>query len=54
MLKQILLSFIFGAIAVFSYAPFHIWPLAFVAFAGLLWLIADKRLVMTKWILLAD
>ena len=42
MLKQILLSFIFGAIAVFSYAPFHIWPLAFVAFAGLLWLIADK------------
>ena len=42
MLKQILLSFIFGAIAVFSYAPFHIWPLAFVAFASLLWLIADK------------
>ncbi|NUF50282.1 apolipoprotein N-acyltransferase [Gilliamella sp. ESL0250] len=42
MFKQILLSLIFGGIAVFSYAPFHIWPLAFVSFAGLLWLIADK------------
>ncbi|WP_085246780.1 apolipoprotein N-acyltransferase [Gilliamella mensalis] len=42
MLKQILLSLIFGGIAVFSYAPFHIWPLAFVSFTGLLWLIADK------------
>jgi apolipoprotein N-acyltransferase len=42
MLKQILLSIFLGAIAVFSYAPFHIWPLAFVSFAGFLWLIADK------------
>ncbi|MCO6547078.1 MAG: apolipoprotein N-acyltransferase, partial [Gilliamella sp.] len=42
MLKKILLSLIFGGIAVFSYAPFHIWPLAFVSFAGLLWLIADS------------
>lgn len=42
MLKQILYSLVFGAIAVFSYAPFHIWPLAFVSFAGLLWLIANK------------
>ncbi|OCG18681.1 apolipoprotein N-acyltransferase [Gilliamella sp. App6-5] len=42
MFKQNLLSLIFGGIAVFSYAPFHIWPLAFVSFAGLLWLIADK------------
>jgi apolipoprotein N-acyltransferase len=42
MFKQILLSLILGGIAVFSYAPFHIWPLAFVSFAGLLWLIADK------------
>jgi apolipoprotein N-acyltransferase len=42
MLKQVLLSFLFGSVAVFSYAPFHIWPLAFVSFAGLLWLIAGK------------
>ncbi|OCG21529.1 apolipoprotein N-acyltransferase [Gilliamella sp. App2-1] len=42
MFKQILLSLILGGIAVFSYAPFHIWPLAFISFAGLLWLIADK------------
>ncbi|MWN31351.1 MULTISPECIES: apolipoprotein N-acyltransferase [unclassified Gilliamella] len=42
MLKPILLSLFLGSIAVFSYAPFHLWPLAFVSFAGLLWLIADK------------
>ncbi|SCB74151.1 apolipoprotein N-acyltransferase [Gilliamella bombicola] len=42
MFKHILLSLFFGGIAVFSYAPFHIWPLAFVSFTGLLWLIADK------------
>ncbi|OCG73680.1 apolipoprotein N-acyltransferase [Gilliamella sp. Occ4-3] len=42
MLKKILLSLIFGGIAVFSYAPFHIWPLAFVSFTGLLWLTADR------------
>ena len=42
MLKYLLLSFIYGCIAVFSYAPFHIWPLAFISFAGLLWLIANK------------
>ncbi len=42
MLKQIGLSLLLGAVAVFSYAPFHIWPLALVSFAGLLWLIADK------------
>ena len=42
MLKYLLLSFICGCIAVFSYAPFHIWPLAFISFAGLLWLIANK------------
>ena len=42
MLKQIVLSLLFGAVAVFSYAPFHIWPLAFVSFAGFLWLITDK------------
>lgn len=42
MLKQILLSLFLGAIAVFSYAPFHFWPIAFVSFAGLLWLVADK------------
>ena len=42
MLKQIVLSLLFGAVAVFSYSPFHIWPLAFVSFAGFLWLIADK------------
>ncbi|WP_267336800.1 apolipoprotein N-acyltransferase [Gilliamella sp. B2865] len=42
MLKHILLSLFLGAIAVFSYAPFHFWPIAFVSFAGLLWLVADK------------
>ena len=42
MLKHLALAIIFGSIAVFSYAPFHIWPLAFISFAGLLWLIANK------------
>ena len=42
MLKHLFLSLILGGIAVFSYAPFHIWPLAFISFIGLLWLIADK------------
>ncbi|MDF7667350.1 apolipoprotein N-acyltransferase [Orbaceae bacterium ESL0727] len=43
MLKQVLLSLLLGGCAVFSYAPFHIWPLALISFAGLLWLIADKN-----------
>ncbi|WP_294965365.1 apolipoprotein N-acyltransferase [uncultured Gilliamella sp.] len=42
MLKHVLLSLIAGGIAVFSYAPFHIWPLSFISFAVFLWLIADK------------
>lgn len=42
MLKSCLLSVLFGGIAVFSYAPFHLWPLSFVSFIGLLWLISDK------------
>ncbi len=42
MLKHLLLALLFGSIAVFSYAPFHIWPLAFISFTGFLWLIADK------------
>lgn len=42
MLKHLFLGLILGGIAVFSYAPFHIWPLSIISFAGLLWLIADK------------
>lgn len=42
MLKYVLASMILGSIAVFSYTPFHLWPLAFISFSGLLWLIANK------------
>lgn len=42
MVKNILISLIVGSLAVFSYAPFHIWPLAFISFIGFLWLMANK------------
>ncbi|OCG02305.1 apolipoprotein N-acyltransferase [Gilliamella sp. wkB112] len=42
MFKNVILSLIAGGIAVFCYAPFHIWPLSFISFAALQWLIADK------------
>ena len=38
---KIIISFILGAIAVFSYAPFDIWLLAFVSFSGLLILVSN-------------
>lgn len=34
-----LLALFFGVIAVFAFAPFNLWPLAFVSFIGLLALI---------------
>ncbi|MDF7671391.1 apolipoprotein N-acyltransferase [Orbaceae bacterium ESL0721] len=38
----LLLSFGLGAIAVFSFAPFHIWPTAFISYCSLLALIAGQ------------
>lgn len=40
---QACFSLALGAIAVFSYAPFGLWPLAFVSFSGLLLLINQKN-----------
>lgn len=39
---RLLFALLFGAIGVFSYAPFHLWLLIFVSFAGFLILIADQ------------
>lgn len=41
-LIQLGISLILGAIAVFSYAPFSIWPIAFISFSGLLLLVNKK------------
>lgn len=38
------ISLILGAIAVFSYAPFAIWPIAFISFGGLLLLVNTKTI----------
>lgn len=36
LLIQLIVSLLLGGIAVFSYSPFDIWPLAFISFIGLL------------------
>lgn len=43
LLLQSFFALIFGAIAVFSYAPFGIWPIAFISFCGLLLLVNQNK-----------
>ncbi|WP_392564465.1 apolipoprotein N-acyltransferase [Orbus wheelerorum] len=52
-LVRVILSFLLGAIAVLSYSPFDIWPLAYVSFIGLLLLIQQKSIKKTALIAFA-
>ncbi|WP_392561803.1 apolipoprotein N-acyltransferase [Orbus sturtevantii] len=50
LLARLILSLLLGAIAVFSYSPFDIWPLAYVSFTGLLLLTKQKSAKQTALI----
>jgi len=50
LLARSILSLLLGVIAVFSYSPFDLWPLAYVSFTGLLLLSKQKSIKQTALI----
>lgn len=50
--RRAALAFGFGAVSVLGFAPFHIWPLLFLTFPGLVWLldgIAGASTASRRW-----
>lgn len=52
LLIPLILSFLCGGIAVLSYSPFDLWPLAFISFSGLL-ILANNHKAIKKTILIS-